>query len=259
VRAPGRSTIPEPSPGPAGRPRRRRRPHAHDAWRTTPAPDGRTAHGTDEQSAPHPKTRQNAGHSAVTVGMPNRRTFPPPTGLGIIRSRTGIGRNVPALTCARRSSRNSWTPASSTSATARPSTPGDLAPVLPATRCHATISVAGSCTRLNRSSTRPGSAAAQRCSLVCIIPTEARAGTSWTTPRSPTRRGPAGPVLHLSVANDDGSPLALDATATRVNLARAHAAGVTGIRETGSRSSSTSCRAGTNAQRPGAGRTGARR
>ena len=36
----------------------------------------------------------------------------------------------------------------------RPSTPADLAPVLPATRCHATFSVAGSCTRLNRSSKR---------------------------------------------------------------------------------------------------------
>ena len=56
----------------------------------------------------------------------------------------------------------------------RPSTPADLAPVLPATRCHATISVAGSCTRLNRSSNRrPGSAAAQRCSLVCISNTRA--------------------------------------------------------------------------------------
>ena len=38
-----------------------------------------------------------------------------------------------------------------------------LAPVLPATRSNATISVAGSCTKLNRSSNRrPGSAAAQR-------------------------------------------------------------------------------------------------
>jgi hypothetical protein len=44
-----------------------------------------------------------------------------------------------------------------------PSAPGVFAPWLPATRANATISVAGSCTKLNRSSNRrPGSAAAQR-------------------------------------------------------------------------------------------------
>jgi hypothetical protein len=59
-----------------------------------------------------------------------------------------------------------------TSTGLRPSTPADLAPVLPATRCHATISVAGSCTRLNRSpKRRPRSATAQRCSLACISDT----------------------------------------------------------------------------------------
>lgn len=52
---------------------------------------------------------------------------------------------------------------SSTSATVRPSTPAVRDPVLPATRSNATISVAGSHTKLNRSSNlRPGSAAAQR-------------------------------------------------------------------------------------------------
>ena len=44
--------------------------------------------------------------------------------------------------------------------------------MLPATRYHATFSVAGSCTRLNRSpKRRPGSATAQRCSLACISDT----------------------------------------------------------------------------------------
>ena len=63
-----------------------------------------------------------------------------------------------------RSSRNPRTPTgSSTAATVSPSTPGVLAPVLPATRSHAIRSIAGSCTRLNRSSNRrPGSATAQR-------------------------------------------------------------------------------------------------
>jgi hypothetical protein len=45
---------------------------------------------------------------------------------------------------------------------------------------------------------------------------------------------------HLSVADDeDGWPISLDAMATRANLAKAHAAGVTGIRDTGSPGSIT--------------------
>jgi hypothetical protein len=45
----------------------------------------------------------------------------------------------------------------------RPSTPGVFAPELPATLANATNSVAGSYTKLNRSSNRrPGSATAQR-------------------------------------------------------------------------------------------------
>ena len=99
---------------------------------------------------------------SAIVGIPSLRTFP--DGLGIMRSRTGSGVNVPAFNWARRSSRNPGTPMiSSTSATVRPSTPGVWAPRLPATRPNATISVAGSCTKLNRSSNRrPASAAAQR-------------------------------------------------------------------------------------------------
>jgi hypothetical protein len=57
--------------------------------------------------------------------MPSLRTFPQPPGLGIARSRTGSGRNVPALIALRRSSRNPDTPMrSSTQAAVRPSTPG---------------------------------------------------------------------------------------------------------------------------------------
>ena len=57
--------------------------------------------------------------------------LPDPPGLGVLRSRTGSGRNVPVFSWARRSSTNPRTPMrSSTSATLRPSTPGVLrAPV----------------------------------------------------------------------------------------------------------------------------------
>src|SRR6478609_7839798 len=52
------------------------------------------------------------------------------------------------------------------------STPGVCAPAFPATRCHATTRNAGSQTRLYRSSNRrPGSPAAQPCSLACILRT----------------------------------------------------------------------------------------
>ncbi|CCI52284.1 hypothetical protein BN13_2130002 [Nostocoides jenkinsii Ben 74] len=52
------------------------------------------------------------------------------------------------------------------------SIPAVRAPTLPATRCHATTRNAGSQTRLYRSSNRrPGSPAAQQCSLACILRT----------------------------------------------------------------------------------------
>lgn len=113
---------------------------------------------------------------SATVGMPRLRTFPDPPGFGILRSRTGRGRNEPSLRAARRSCRNPGAPIrSSTSMTVRPSTPGVRAPWFPATRANAIVSVAGSCTRLNRSSNRrPGSAVAQWCSLVCISSTRTR-------------------------------------------------------------------------------------
>ena len=122
--------------------------------------------------------------------MPSLRIFPPLPGLGIIRSRTGIGRNSPAFTVRPRSSRKPWTPTSSMSMALRPSTPADLAPVLPATRAHATFSVPGSYTRLNRSSKRrPGSATAQSCSLACILDTPANGPTTAAPPGAPVFTG----------------------------------------------------------------------
>jgi len=47
---------------------------------------------------------------SATVGIPRLRTLPDPPGLGILRSRTGSGRNVAAFRWARRSSRNPGTP-----------------------------------------------------------------------------------------------------------------------------------------------------
>jgi hypothetical protein len=61
--------------------------------------------------------------------------LPDSPGFGISRWRTGSGRNVPAFSWARRSSRNSRTPVRcSTSRTVMPSTPGVFAPRLPSTR-----------------------------------------------------------------------------------------------------------------------------
>jgi len=50
---------------------------------------------------------------SAMAGMPSLRSFPDPPGLGIIRSRTGSGRNEPSLRAARRSSRNPGTPVTS--------------------------------------------------------------------------------------------------------------------------------------------------
>jgi len=50
---------------------------------------------------------------SAMAGIPSLRSFPDPPGLGIIRSRTGSGRNEPSLRAARRSSRNPGTPVTS--------------------------------------------------------------------------------------------------------------------------------------------------
>jgi hypothetical protein len=49
-------------------------------------------------------------HPVGDGGMPSFLSFLDPRGFGILRSRTGSGRNVPALSWACRSSRNSWAP-----------------------------------------------------------------------------------------------------------------------------------------------------
>ena len=100
-RPPWRAARDRSSSGPR-RPRRRTRPSRPGASRTAPAPAGRTTHGTDERSA-NPKIGWTRPRYAVTVGMPSWRSFPEPPGLGIFRSRTGSGRNVPAFTADRRS------------------------------------------------------------------------------------------------------------------------------------------------------------
>src|SRR3954454_18368857 len=107
-------------------------------------------------------------------------------------------------------------PASSTSAAVRPSTPADLAPVLPATGRHATFSVAGSCTRLNRSSKRrAGSATAQRCSWVCILNTRSE---------DPTGAGPGGAAVFTVASFAIAVSLLLDTAA-----ALRHVAGFPGL------------------------------
>jgi hypothetical protein len=151
---------------------------------------GRNPYETGKKSASKrgSSTSFNAAWTtrSATVGIPRLLTFPDPPGFGILRSRTGSGRNEPSLREVRSASRNPRTPTcSSTSATVRPSTPGVRAPVLPATRSNATISVAGSYTKLNRSSNlRPGSAAAHRCSLACIPDTRDH-GPTGTGSRAP--------------------------------------------------------------------------
>src|SRR6266542_2749777 len=111
-----------------------------------------------------------------TVGVPNLLTLVLP-GLGMVRSRTGSGVNVRALSSARRSSKNASTPRpASMDRAVCPSTPAVRAPLLPRTRRHATSRNAGSQTRLYRSSNRRvGSSVAHRCSLVWIRSTRASA------------------------------------------------------------------------------------
>ena len=68
--------------------------------------------------------------------------------------------------------------------------PGVRAPLFPATRSHAIVRNAGSQTRLYRSSNRrPRSAAAQPCSLVCILRTARKARASLGHPVAPVFTG----------------------------------------------------------------------
>jgi len=119
-------------------------------------------------------------HRAVgSGGNPSERNEP--LRLGIIRCRTGSGANRPDFTSLRSRARNG----ASTRSRSRgrtPSIPAARAPRLPRTRAHATVSTAGSVTRLNRSSNRrPGSSFAHRCSLVWIFSTRCCAPITSTT------------------------------------------------------------------------------
>src|SRR4029453_3195523 len=101
------------------------------------------------------RNRARAGGAGPTRGRwaPQAPWSPRPPALGIARSRTGKGRNVPAFSATRSPSRKPGAPTLRlTQAAVRPSTPGVFAPVLPASRSNATSSVAGSHTRLNKSS-----------------------------------------------------------------------------------------------------------
>jgi hypothetical protein len=89
-----------------------------------------------------------------------------PSRLGIRRSRTGSGRNVPARSSPRSSERNRSTPSASTWRRVAASIPAVRDPRLRLTRDHATATVAGSRTRFHRSQNlRSASSAAHACSL----------------------------------------------------------------------------------------------
>jgi len=120
---------------------------------------------------------------SLAVGMPSLRRLALP-GLGIIRSRTGIGVNNRALRSSRRTGKNHSAAAKTDSGLTR-STPADRFPRLPRTRAHATTRTAGSQTRLNRSSNRrPGSSVAHWCNLVWIRSTchSASSSSGHSTP-----------------------------------------------------------------------------
>jgi hypothetical protein len=118
--------------------------------------------------------------------MPSRRIFPPLPGLGIMRSRTGIGRNDPAFTAPRRSSRNTWTP-------------GVARDPLPRT-----ISVAGSCTRVEQVvETAAGWDLRTRSDATKEI--ELAAGRWTTTPAAPAR-----PTYPTRQADQQGRNLCMD-------------------------------------------------
>ncbi len=76
--------------------------------------------------------------------MPRRLNFPGEPVLGIMRSRTGSGVNVRALSCPRVSFRNAVTSAGlEMKAGMTRSIPGVRAPLLPLTRSHATVRKSG--------------------------------------------------------------------------------------------------------------------
>ena len=95
----GRSTPRYPHPAPSGSPgcrrggsRRSRRVRAARAGTRR-----RPARSRPRKWVPAPAFNAAWTTRSATVGIPSRRSFPTPPGFGIFRSRTGCGRNVPAL------------------------------------------------------------------------------------------------------------------------------------------------------------------
>jgi hypothetical protein len=81
---------------------------------------------------------------SIAVRMPNLRSFPPPPGLGIMRSRAGSGVNVRVFNCSRAFLRKATMSASSAmKAGITRSTPAVRAPLLPLTLSHATVRKSG--------------------------------------------------------------------------------------------------------------------
>ena len=127
---------------------------------------------------------------SAAVGIPSERNLLP--AFGMVFSRTGCGVN-------RRAVSDSLGPTSSALVPepkdrgAIPSTPAVRAPLFLRTRLHATTRNAGSQTRLYRSSKRrPESAAAHRCSFVCMTSTRDSASPDRATKRrcSPATSSP---------------------------------------------------------------------
>ena len=90
--------------------------------------EGNVDHG---DASPYALLDSEREEGCALICVAKARSFPDPPGLGILRSRTGSGRNEPFFKQVRRSSRNPDTPTtSSTWAAVRPSTPGVFAPWL---------------------------------------------------------------------------------------------------------------------------------
>ena len=136
----------------------------------------------------------------VIVEILNERVFRPPLGSSAFGPASARTHRTSPADADRRAFR-SHPPAAPNRGTI-PSTPATRPSLLSHTRSHAAIKNAGLCTRLNTSSSwRPRSAAAQRCSFVCITRTRCHAVVV-----SPTSFGHGTPVFtgvspsHASVA-----------------------------------------------------------
>ena len=110
------------------------------ARRLGPEPIGDGHESPPRRSAPAPASTPPERPGPRSSVCPSRRSLPPD--LGIIRSRTGNGQNVPELQTGHADRPGTPAPpvSASMSRTVSPSTPAVRAPVLPATRSNATSS-----------------------------------------------------------------------------------------------------------------------